>query len=70
MGGGLTDQTGMRNQKRYDKSVKEEHIDLAFIESFIKLLDGSTLKCRNALGFDFTALTLFCFTVALLTCIS
>ena len=39
MGRGLTYQTGMRNQKRYDKSVKGEHIDLAFIESFIKLLE-------------------------------
>ena len=49
-GGGLTDQTGMRNQKRYDKSVKEEHIDLAFIESFIKLLDRVDFEVSQRLG--------------------
>ena len=49
-GGGWTDQTGMRNQKRYDKSVKEEHIDLAFIESFIKLLDRVDFEVSQRLG--------------------
>ena len=29
------------------------------------LKEGSTLKCRNALGFDFTALLHLCFSVAL-----
>ena len=35
------------------------------IKSFIHFYTGSTLKCRNALGFNFTALTHLCFSVAL-----
>ena len=32
---------------------------------FLKFKIGSTLKCRNAFGFDFTDLTHFCFSVTL-----
>ena len=35
------------------------------IKSFIIFFAGSTLKWRNTLGFDFTALTHLCFSVAL-----
>ena len=38
-------------------------LDLALVLSIFKT--GSTLKRRNALGFDFTALTHLCFSVAL-----
>ena len=42
------------------------HIDsAAYNESHQFFRPVSTLKCRNALGFDFTALTHLCFSVAL-----
>ena len=51
---------------RLSKELK--HIDLACLKTVSSIFrTGSTLKCRNASGLDFTALTHLCFSVALYT---
>ena len=47
-------------------SISSAHIDSPCLETISSILKTrSTLKCRNALGLDFTALTQLCFSVAL-----
>ena len=51
--------------QRWQCPIYNAHRFSLLVKSLINLKTGSTLKCRNASGFDFTALNHLCFSEAL-----